>query len=257
LLGPPPHAIRRVVSLCPSLTETLFDLGAAPLLVGLTRFCVQPAEGVARLPKVGGTKDPDLDAIRRLSPDLVLVNREENRREDALALAQELPVHASHPRSVEEVPGLLRELGELLGVAEEAERRALRIEERLAGARERRGRENVPSVVLVWRDPWIAAGGGTYLSSLARLAGGENVFPVGRGDWPATDSGELVRLRPRLVILPDEPFPFGQRHREELGTLLPEARIVLVPGEDWCWHGTRTEKGIDGALALRRESMGE
>ena len=173
-LAQPP---RRIVSLVPSLTETLFSLGCGDAVVGVTRFCEEPAAEVARRPKVGGTKNPDCAAVARLSPDLVIVNAEENRREDFLRLEEMgLPVFVTFPATLADTVDLLRRLGELTGCGERgralADDLAAAIREVGAAAAERR-RVFCP----IWKNPWMTIGGGTYVDDVLWTAGGRQRLP--------------------------------------------------------------------------------
>jgi len=237
----------RIVSLCPSTTESLVALGLGGSLVGVTRYCVHPREALQGVARVGGTKNPDLAAIAALEPDLVLCNAEENREADVVELARRHRVDVSHPTRVADVPPLLRRLGALTGSEVAAEGWASAVEERLGAARAARP---VPFAYLIWKGPWMAAASGTYVSDLLETFGGVNVFPGASGPWPRTDEGELASLAPELVVLPDEPYPFREPERDHWAGLLPGARVVLVPGDDFCWHGVRTLRGLDAAKAL-------
>ncbi len=238
----------RIVSLCPSTTESLVALGLGGSLVGVTRYCVHPREALEGIPRVGGTKNPDLEAIAALSPDLVLCNAEENREADVAALAARHRVDVSHPTRVADVPPLLRRLGALTGSEPAAEGWARRLEEKLAAARP--AARPVRFAYLIWRGPWMAAAEGTYISDLLETFGGVNVFPRERGPWPRTDDGELAALAPGLVVLPDEPYRFADADRALLHGLVPEARVELVSGDDFCWHGVRTLRGLEAAGTL-------
>ena len=146
----------RIVSLCPSVTESLVALGLAPQIVGVTRYCVHPREVTSRIRKVGGTKNPDLDGIRSLRPDLVFANAEENRREDVEALEREFVTDVSHPRRVADIPTLLRRFGRLTGTDERAGEIASNVERDLESAGNRRGmptRASFRYVYLVWKRP--------------------------------------------------------------------------------------------------------
>ncbi|MBK9090578.1 MAG: ABC transporter substrate-binding protein [Holophagales bacterium] len=240
----------RIVSLCPSITESLVALGLAGSLVGVTRYCVHPREALEGVPRVGGTKNPDFEAIASLAPDLVFCNAEENRDADVAELSARHRVDVSHPTRVADVPPLLRRLGELAGTRDAAEGWARAVEEKLASARPGRP---VRFAYLIWKGPWMAAAAGTYISDLLETFGGVNVFPAGRGPWPGTGDEELAALGPELLVLPDEPFPFGDADRAYWERLLPSTRVALVPGEDFCWHGVRTLRGLDAAGALLAE----
>ena len=240
----------RIVSLCPSITESLVALGLGGSLVGVTRYCVHPREALEGIPRVGGTKNPDVAAIAALEPDLVFCNAEENRDADVAELSKRHRIDVSHPTRVADVPPLLRRLGELTGTGSAAEGWARAVEEKLAEARAGRP---VRFAYLIWKGPWMAAAAGTYISDLLETFGGVNVFPAGRGPWPGTGDEELAALGPRLLVLPDEPFPFGDADRAHWERILPSTRVALVPGEDFCWHGVRTLRGLDAAGALLAE----
>ena len=245
----------RIVSLCPSVTESLVALGLAPQLVGVTRYCVHPREVTSRIRKVGGTKNPDLDGIRSLRPDLVFANAEENRREDVEALEREFVTDVSHPRRVADIPPLLRRFGRLTGTDERAGEIASKVEEGIA--RIERGRPAPPAfrcLYLVWKNPWMIAGARTYIADLLRLAGGVLSFEEKESsgaDYPVTDEETILGSDPDVLLLPDEPYRFSEGDAAFWRTRLPaSSRVVLVPGDDWCWHGVRTLRGLAAAEAL-------
>jgi iron complex transport system substrate-binding protein len=241
----------RLVSLCPSLTELVFDLGRGDNLVGRTKFCVHPAGRVEGIESVGGTKNPKVARIVELGPDLVLLNEEENRREDAEALvAAGVRCHVSFPRDVGETAQMVREIGAVLGAPSEAERIAADIERRAARVRE--STRQAPAVryaYLIWRNPWMVAGGDTFVTAMLALSGGVNVFTDHPERYPTVAPEELTAADPDVVLLSSEPFPFKEKHADELAaaTGLPRDRIELVDGEYLSWHGSRTPAGIDYA----------
>lgn len=246
----------RIVSLCPSITESIIELGQKDTLVGITRFCIHPAPVVRGIEKVGGTKDPKVERIRSLGPDLVLLNEEENRREDYEALVCCLRVEVSFPKTVGQVPDHLRWLGRLIGAEAEAERRASELEEALEVLEARRAAagRTFRFAYLIWRAPWMAVGPDTYVDDLFRRAGGENVLDLGRGRYPVIELSELERRRADVVLLPDEPFPFRPKHVPEVAREVPSARIDLVSGDDACWHGVRSLRGVALARALLEQN---
>jgi ABC-type Fe3+-hydroxamate transport system substrate-binding protein len=250
----------RLVSLCPSLTELVFDLGRGAELVGITRFCVHPAELVEWIEQVGGTKDPDLARIAELSPDLVLMNREENRVEDAEALrALGIRVHDSMPRTVPETAAMVRSIGAALGREDEAEAIALDIERRAERVRREAERSRpVRFAYLIWRKPWMSVNADTFAHALLELAGGVNVFGARPVRYPEVTPEALASSEPDLVLLGSEPFPFRERHADELAGLsgLARERFALADGEYLSWHGSRTPDGIDYAAGLLRAARG-
>jgi ABC-type Fe3+-hydroxamate transport system substrate-binding protein len=216
----------RVVSLIPSMTETLLDWGVTP--VACTRFCEQP-----QLPHVGGTKDPEVDAIVALRPDLVILDVEENRREDHDALVAEgVQVHVVRIRSVDDIAPQLEPLAERLGV----HWRTPTVD---VPPRSRQLAAFVP----IWKRPWMALGAPTYGTSVLERLGITNIFTEGDGAYPETTLEEAAHRRPDLVLAPSEPYPFAERHRPQLEVVAP---VVFVDGKDLVWWGSRT------APALRR-----
>ncbi len=247
----------RLVSLCPSLTELVFELGLGDRLVGITEYCVRPPEGVPRIEKVGGTKDPKVERIKELQPDLVLLNEEENRREDADALdTLGIATHTSFPRTVEEVAATVRELSARLGVAPAGQRVANGIDVALERARAAtRGQRPVRFAYLIWRKPWMTAAEGTYVSSLLEAAGGDNVVGPCPTRYPSISGAQLASADPCAVLLSTEPFPFQPKHVAELAaaTELAPCRFRIVDGELLSWHGARTAAGLDYAVRLLDE----
>jgi len=244
----------RVVSLCPSLTELVFDLGRGDTLVGRTKFCVHPADAVAAIPSVGGTKDPKIDRVVALAPDLVLLNEEENRREDAEALrAAGIACHVSFPKTVPETAAMVRDIAAALDAPAAGERIAADIETRLARVRARHAGENpVRWAYLIWRRPWMTVSGDTFVSALLAEAGGANVFAEHASRYPEIEPSDLKAADPAVVLMSSEPFPFAERHADELAAAsgLPRDRFRLVDGELLSWHGSRTARGIDYAAEL-------
>lgn len=259
----------RIVSLCPSLTELVFRLGRGDDLVAVTKFCVEPAAEVARLEKVGGTKDPRIERILELAPDLVLLNREENRAEDAVQLeAAGVPLYTSLPRDVEGARDLVTELGALLGREAAAATLCAEIDAACCAVDEASARHPLRAPVkflyLIWRRPTMAADAGSYLSALLERAGGKNLLVAADADaagYPTLESADLARLDPDRVLLSSEPFPFRLQHADELAeaTGLPRERFVLVDGRELSWHGSRTAAGLHEArhaLGLERSPDG-
>ena len=212
----------RVVSLVPSVTETLLAWGVAP--VGVTRFCEAPG-----IEQVGGTKTPDLAAIIRLRPDVVVMDKEENRAEDAEVLAKDgIRVVATHVLSFDDVDPTLAELRRAVGLP------TLAPDDDAA-------REATPLLlsawVPIWRRPWMTVGARTYGSSILARAGVRNVFGSRDDAYPTTTLEEAAALKPDVVLAPSEPYKFAERHRAELEQVAP---VEYVDGQDLFWWGVRT-----------------
>jgi iron complex transport system substrate-binding protein len=241
MLTPSP---RRLVSLVPSTTETLAELGVADRVIGRTRYCVRPSPWVDGVPTVGGTKDPDLRAIAALRPDLILVNTEENRPGQFPQLAAMAPLWEGFPRDVDGAVSDLARLAAAVG-AEQAGRALLaRISAARAALRaSASARPPWRFACLVWRRPWRATGPDSFASALLAEAGGINVVPAGTARYPAFGPEELAAARPDLVLLPSEPFPFEAVHATELGETGLRAR--LVDGQLLFWHGSRLAAALE------------
>ncbi len=238
----------RIVSLCPSLTELVYDLGLGASLVGRTKFCVHPAGLVEAVEKIGGTKNPKIARIVQIAPDLVLLNEEENRIEDAEALrAAGIQCHTSMPRTVAETSEMVRSIGAALGADEAAAAIAQDIEARAQTVAARAvEREPVRYVYLIWREPWMTLNNDTFVHALLANAGGLNAFGAEPERYPTITLEQLRAAAPDVVLLSTEPFPFAGRHIEEIAvrTGIPRERIAIVDGELLSWHGSRTPRGI-------------
>ncbi|MEY4371373.1 MAG: hypothetical protein RL219_142 [Actinomycetota bacterium] len=224
----------RVVSLVPSVTETLLAWGVEP--VACTRFCEQPT-----LHHVGGTKDPDIDAIVALRPDLVVVDREENRREDAEALAREgVALHVTHVVSLDDVPPMLRALCTAVGdpVADTWSGRLPDV-----SPTSRRS-----AFVPIWRRPWMTINGDTYGASVLQACGVDSVYADDPDRYPTVSFDAAIGRRADLVILPSEPYPFTERHVEEAARIASDVR--LVDGRDLFWWGARTPGALERLRAV-------
>jgi ABC-type Fe3+-hydroxamate transport system substrate-binding protein len=225
----------RVVSLVPSSTETLLALGAEVL--ACTRFCEQP-----HLRHVGGTKNPDLDAIVDLQPDIVVMDREENRIEDHDALVEAgVPVFVSDVRSVDDAIALVGDLTALVEAPDDTyERCTASVRRWTSGAAARR-----TAFVPIWRRPWMSIASGTYGASLLALLGIDLVTADLADPYPTVQLEDMAVLRPDLVLVPSEPYEFTDDHAAELATAFPGAAIVRVDGQDLFWWGARTPAALE------------
>lgn len=230
-----------MVSLVPSVTETLLTWGVEP--VAVTRFCEQPGYRT-----VGGTKNPDVAGIVALRPDLVVVDQEENRAEDARALeAAGIRLHVLRIRRVEDLADALAHLRAALGLS--AERPTPPSPEPIAGP-------VVRAWVPIWRRPWMTISAATYGSSILERVGVRNVFVDATDAYPEVSLDEVRARHPDVVLAPSEPYPFAERHRAELATVAP---VVFVDGKDLFWWGARTPEATRRlaaiAAGLRRRDL--
>ncbi len=247
-------APRRIVSLVPSLTEALFSFGVGDRVVGRTRYCAQPPRAVGKIPKVGGTKKVDVSRVLGLEPDLVVVVREENSREDVEALAEAgLPIFLGAPETVAGAAGMLRELaGRVEAPQAEAVLRPIeRVIRRLDGQKGPARRV----FASIWKNPYMSVGSDTFVHDVLRVCGGENVCGNERR-YPVVPSEEIEALRPEVVLLPDEPYPFSAEDLPGFYALdIPAARedrIHLVDGKLLTWYGPRMAGSLTQLSALLR-----
>jgi len=229
---------QRIVSLVPSLTELVWFLGRGDWLVGRTRFCTEPAGAIERVPAVGGTKNPKVERIVALAPDLVIANREENRKEDVEALrVAGLAVLLTNPNSVPEAVAMVRELGVLLGAETKAEDLARQTESAMAEGVQGSKRR---VFVAIWKEPLMGLGSGTYGNDLLERCGAVNVLG-GRARYPEVSLEELEGLGTALVLLPDEPYPFKESDAETFANIAP---AKVVDGKLLWWYGPRMPAAI-------------
>jgi len=254
----------RIVSLIPSITEIFFSLGVGDRVAGVTKFCTEPPDGVRTKPKVGGQKNPRLDAIAALKPDLVVSNVEENRREDVEAMwAAGLRVLVTYPRTVREGIQLIRDLGVLTGERDRAEVMATRCDEALAeAARRTAGRTPVRIFCPIWRRPYMTINGDTYVDDMLRICGGESIFHDCQERYPTVTLAEMAARRPEVILLPDEPFPFSDRHLADFHALpdvpaVRAGRLCLVDGKVLSWYGPRIAESLRTLTGILRPVMQE
>jgi ABC-type Fe3+-hydroxamate transport system substrate-binding protein len=223
----------RVVSLCPSQTVTLLELGVP--VVGRTRYCIHPAGVVEAIPEVGGPKKVDYALIEQLRPDLIICEKEENTPEMVARLEQIAPVAVTDVRDLDSCLQMIHQLGAYTGRQVGARRVAGQVGAALAALPQ----AHLGSVAyLIWRKPWMGAGNDTFIQAVLCRLGFSNVLAPLPGRYPSFTLEELTRLNPSTVLLSSEPFPFARRHVEELQEALPDARILLVDGEAFSWYGS-------------------
>ncbi len=244
------YAPKRIVSVVPSQTELLYDLGLRDEVVGITKFCIHPADWFRSKPRIGGTKNLHIDRIQRLNPDLILCNKEENTKEQIEALQRQYPVYMSDIHNFPEAIEMIRTVGSLVHRSEEAEV----IIENILSARNNMKDLNSPglkTLYLIWYKPYMAAGTDTFIHAMLDEAGLENCVTQNR--YPVLTHENIKALSPKLVLLSSEPFPFRQQHLDELRQLLPDATIKLVDGELFSWYGSRMSRSFEYFRALNEE----
>lgn len=224
---------QRIISLVPSLTELLVDLGLGDRLVGVTKFCVHPKGFKKKKTVIGGTKQFRFDVIESLCPDLIIGNKEENYKEGIITLEKKFPVWMSDVFDLEDALDMIGKIGKLTGKDREADELAERI---------RKGFDiDLPSkgtaVYLIWQDPVIVVGKHTFIDKMIQKAGFENLIKATR--YPQLSLEEIGELSPDFILLSSEPFPFKKRHLEFFQEKFPNAEVRLVDGELFSWYGSR------------------
>jgi ABC-type Fe3+-hydroxamate transport system substrate-binding protein len=248
-----PDVPRRIVSLVPSQTELLHYLGLEDQVVGITKFCVHPNQWYRGKVRIGGTKDPRIEKIQALNPDLIIGNKEENRKEDIEALEKAYPVWMSDVQSLEDALEMIEHIGALTNRQAQAEALRNQLQQVFQTFREN-NKVNTPkrAAYFIWQKPYMVAGGGTFINDMLRRAGFYNIF----GDfnrYPEISLDDLAANQPEVVLLSSEPFPFQEKHFAPFQEACPTAKIQIVDGELFSWYGSRLLHSIEYFKALRTQ----
>lgn len=228
----------RIVSLVPSQTELLVDLGLRDQIVGLTKFCVHPNGLIKEKTVVGGTKQVRVDKIKALQPDIILCNKEENTAAMVKDLEAIAPVHVSDIKTVDDTLSLIHSYGSIFQIQEKANRFVSQIQQKHTDFLKDIDRKAPCRKVayFIWKDPWMVAGGDTFIDYLLGECGFENVFKNENGRYPEVALEKLQDVD--YVFLSSEPFPFADKHIKEIAQYT-RAKIMLVDGEYFSWYGSR------------------
>lgn len=227
----------KVVSLVPSITEALFDLGLTENeVIGRTKFCIHPADRIKNVPIIGGTKNINIDKIKALQPDLILANKEENIKEQVEALMDDFKVTVTHVETVEDNYYLLKTLGNIFNKEEKAQLFNLKIYEVLEQAKLD---APVKAAYLIWKNPYMTIGSDTFIHHILSDIGFENIFKD-QTRYPEIQMEDLADAE--VIMLSSEPFPFKEKHIEEMQAFYPDKKIMIVDGEAFSWYGTHIAK---------------
>ena len=234
---------RRIVSLVPSQTELLYHLGLEEEVVGITKFCVHPEKWFRSKTRVGGTKQVSMDIIHRLQPDLIIANKEENVKEQVEALSNYYPVWVSDVNNLDDACDMISAVSGMVQKQEQGKDMISRIRQAFNELQ-----QHVPPVrtaYLIWREPYMTVGGDTFIHDMMMRCGLENVFGS-QARYPSITISQLqaapqesFRTNCQLLLLSSEPYPFKQKHVDELQQQLPGVKIMLVDGEMFSWYGSR------------------
>jgi len=243
----------RIVSLVPSLTELLFALGLGPQVVGRTGFCVHPRDAVRAVPKVGGTKDVDVDAVIALAPTHLVVNVDENEKPTVERLARHVPnVIVTHPLTVDDNVGLYAQFGRAFDREDEARGLADALRTALDEARARHW-PRADVLYLIWKDPWMTVSRETYIADMLATVGLDVVVPPSSRRYPEIDWRELPPTRADVVLFSSEPYRFRERDAQAFAREhgLAPSRCLTIDGEMTSWYGPRAIEGVRYLVRLR------
>lgn len=228
--------VKRIISLVPSQTELLSDLGLDSAVVGITKYCIHPVAWTDPKTIVGGTKNFNIDTIAVLKPDLIIGNKEENDKEGIEQLQEKHPVWMSDIVTYADALSMMSSIGDITDRKVEVDKIIKDIEEAFHSLRTFL---NQSVLYLIWRKPWMAAGKNTFVNTMLEKMNLRNALPQSR--YPQLTSEDIKVLNPQYIFLSSEPFPFEEKHTEELQLLCPDSKIVLVDGEMFSWYGSRLQ----------------
>jgi len=231
---------KRIISVVPSQTELLFDLGLTEEVVGITKFCVHPEAWFRQKTKVGGTKTLKLDVIHSLNPDLIIANKEENTQEQIEVLAQQYPVWISDVVDLQSAYEMIKSIGSLTNKIEKAGEIISVIQKDFTTIQnEKQSTDPKPrTAYLIWKDPYMTVGGDTFINEMLKACGLQNVYDH-LTRYPLISIDDLQQANCQILLLSSEPYPFTEKHIAELNTKLPGTKILLADGEILSWYGSR------------------
>ncbi|WP_345989898.1 helical backbone metal receptor [Chryseobacterium sp. Chry.R1] len=227
----------KVISLVPSITEALFDLGLTENeIIGRTKFCIHPKDKIKDVPVIGGTKNLNIEKIKALQPDLILANKEENIKEQVEALMEDFKVVVTNVETIEDNYYLLKTLGNIFQKEERAKAYNLKIYEVL---NQTKISSKIKAAYLIWKNPYMTVGADTFIHRILTEIGIENSFKD-KTRYPEVTIQDLADTD--LIMLSSEPFPFKEKHIAELKEYYPDKKIIIVDGEAFSWYGTHIAK---------------
>ena len=239
---------KRIVSLVPSQTELLHYLGLENEVIGITKFCVHPNKWFRNKTRIGGTKNVNIDAVKALKPDLIIANKEENVKEQIDALQAIAPVWVSDVNNLEDALQMIEAIGFLTGENGKANSLLEKIKFSFNLLKTQNNQLN--ACYLIWREPYMTVGGDTFINIMLGFCGFKNVFQNAYR-YPEITVQQLASLNCEIVLLSSEPYPFKQKHIDEIQAILPNTKIILVDGEMFSWYGNRLLQAADYFKALR------
>jgi len=239
-----PKIPERIVSIVPSQTELICDLGMTSNLVGRTKFCIHPKLQVSEIPVVGGTKNLRIDKIRELNPDLIIGNKEENDQEQIELLMQEFPVWMSDISTLDDAEEMIRALSQVFDVVNQGDQILNQLHKSIAGFSALKLGESCRVLYLIWNEPIMIAAKGTFIDAMIQVLGVENAAEKYQR-YPEISEYDISLINPTHIFLSSEPFPFSEKHIARYQRICPNAVILIVDGELFSWYGSRLLKSLD------------
>ena len=250
-----PHPPKRIISVVPSQTELLFYLGLDRQIVGITKFCCHPGPDVQSIEKIGGTKVLKLEKIKQLQPDLIIANKEENDKDQIESLRSQFPVWVSDIKTIKEAIEMTRSIGRITCKTGVSDQLAMQISQKFNKLEEISNNPDFNTkrtAYLIWRNPYMVAAKNTFIDEMLRYGGFENCFSQ-QTRYPEITIEDLRKVRPELIFLSSEPYPFKEKHIAELQIACPDVNVELVDGELFSWYGNRLLKSADYLQKLQQK----
>jgi ABC-type Fe3+-hydroxamate transport system substrate-binding protein len=241
----------RIISLVPSQTELLYDLGLRDEVIGITKFCIHPDEWFRRKQRVGGTKNLKIDLIKSLNPDLILANKEENLKEEIEILQNDFNVYVSDISTINEALQMIEDIGKLVHCQQKSIEIVNGIKAEMMTQSRFEKKDKIDALYLIWQNPYMVAGNDTFIHDMMLEAGFNNLVKQNR--YPMMTLEEIKSINPTVIMLSSEPFPFADKHIIEWQMQLPNTKIILVDGELFSWYGSRMLKSFQYFRGLYEE----
>lgn len=239
---------KRIISVVPSQTELLFDLGLENEVVGITKFCIHPNSWFKNKTRIGGTKTLNINKIKQLKPDLIIANKEENTKQQIEELQQLFPVWTSNIRNLSESLEMIKQIGLITKTNVKAEEIIAKIEQdfKLLTSIKKQSKS---TLYFIWREPYMSVGSSTFIHDVMERAGFVNALETSE-NYPVLTSEQIKTINPQLILLSSEPYPFKEKHIKEFKMLSKSAQILLVDGELFSWYGSRLTKTVHYLIDL-------
>jgi len=234
----------KIISLVPSITELLFDLGLDKKVIGITPYCVHPEDKVQSIVKIGGPHKIDLQKIKDLQPDIIFASKEENLKEEVEELVKQYPVYVSDVKNLTEAIEMISQIGTITGTDKIAKKIGGHIQKQFGDLKEIT-KANKTACYLVWNEPMITVNKNTFIHEMMQFAGFSNVFADNAERYPKINPTDIKNKKPGYIILSTEPFSFTNEHVAKFKSEYPFSKVLLLDGEKFAWYGSHLLKTPD------------